>query len=92
MAGLMFRRAYDGIYQNANHSVRVSDAFMKAVGKGAYSTKALVSGESVEQLDAEILDMIARDISAATRPITTTLSMSGTPAVRPTNLRQQSLQ
>ena len=54
--------AYDSIYfQNANHSVRVSDAFMKAVEAGEpYSTKAVVSGESVEQLDArEILDMIA---------------------------------
>jgi ribonucleoside-diphosphate reductase alpha chain len=36
-------------YQNANHSVRVSDAFMSAVEKGSkFSTKAVLTGKVVE--------------------------------------------
>ncbi len=42
--------AYDSIaYQNANHSVRVTDDFMKAVIEGAeWSTKAIKTGKIVE--------------------------------------------
>jgi len=46
--------AYDSVFfQNANHSVRVSDAFMKAVDAGAaFETHGRKGGGVVEQLDA----------------------------------------
>ncbi len=46
--------AYDSVYfQNANHSVRVTDAFMKAVADGqTYYTKAVRDGRPMEQLPA----------------------------------------
>jgi ribonucleoside-diphosphate reductase alpha chain len=46
--------AYDSVYfQNANHSVRVTDAFMKAVHEGkTYFTKAVRDGKPLEELDA----------------------------------------
>jgi ribonucleoside-diphosphate reductase alpha chain len=49
--------AYDSIqYQNANHSVRVSDAFMKAVEKdGPWQTRAVTTGEVVDTLAARDL-------------------------------------
>ncbi|MCL2802708.1 MAG: vitamin B12-dependent ribonucleotide reductase [Micrococcales bacterium] len=43
-------------YQNANNSVRVSDAFMKAVDEGAgFGLRARLSGEVIEELDARSL-------------------------------------
>lgn len=54
--------AYDSVfYQNANHSVRVSDAFMKAVeSKDKWQTKAVVDGSLMETYEArEIMDHIA---------------------------------
>ncbi len=49
--------AYDSIqYQNANHSVRVSDPFMRAVDKnGSWQTRAVVSGEVVDTVKARDL-------------------------------------
>ncbi|MEZ4362779.1 MAG: vitamin B12-dependent ribonucleotide reductase [Kofleriaceae bacterium] len=46
--------AYDSVnYQNANHSVRVSDEFMQAVLKdGEWSTRAITDGRVVETLRA----------------------------------------
>src|SRR5437763_5887846 len=48
-------------YQNANNSVRVSDAFMKAVEAGEeWQTTARVTGEPVDTYDArELLNQIA---------------------------------
>ena len=38
-------------FQNANHSVRVSDAFMRALeADGAYWTQAVTTGEPVDEL------------------------------------------
>ncbi|MCZ6506913.1 MAG: vitamin B12-dependent ribonucleotide reductase [Acidobacteria bacterium] len=54
--------AYDSIfYQNANHSVRVSDDFMQAVvDDGQWTTRAVTTGEPVETLSArEIMGMMA---------------------------------
>ena len=54
--------AYSSVsFQNANHSVRVSDAFMQAVeAEGAWSTREVKSGEVVEQIPArEMLRAIA---------------------------------
>jgi ribonucleoside-diphosphate reductase alpha chain len=54
--------AYDSVfYQNANHSVRVSDDFMEAVLKdGDWVTKARTTGEAVETLKAkDIMAQIA---------------------------------
>ena len=54
--------AYDSVqYQNANHSVRVSDGFMKASQSGgAWQTKAVTSGEVMDTLDAhELLNQIS---------------------------------
>ncbi|MEZ4461899.1 MAG: vitamin B12-dependent ribonucleotide reductase, partial [bacterium] len=54
--------AYDSVFfQNANHSVRVSDAFMQAVdSKGKWQTKAVKDGTPVETFDAcELMDQIA---------------------------------
>jgi len=54
--------AYDSVfYQNANHSVRVSDEFMQAVlDDGEVQTKAIVSGETVETFKAkELMQMMA---------------------------------
>jgi ribonucleoside-diphosphate reductase alpha chain len=49
--------AYDSIqYQNANHSVRVSDAFMRAVQSDAqWQTRAVTSGEVMDTLRARDL-------------------------------------
>ena len=46
--------AYDSVFfQNANHSVRVTDTFMHSAEAGAtYETKAVTNGEVVENLDA----------------------------------------
>ena len=46
--------AYDSVFfQNANHSVRVSDEFMQAVIDGtSYSTKAVGDGSPIEELSA----------------------------------------
>jgi ribonucleoside-diphosphate reductase alpha chain len=43
-------------FQNANHSVRVTDAFMKAVEEGAtHTTKAVTTGEPMGTYDAKAL-------------------------------------
>ena len=49
--------AYESIqYQNANHSVRVTDAFMKAVASdGPWQTRAVITGEVIDTL-------VARDV------------------------------
>ncbi|HEX6348574.1 MAG TPA: vitamin B12-dependent ribonucleotide reductase [Candidatus Dormibacteraeota bacterium] len=49
--------AYDSVqFQNANHSVRASDQFMKAVEDDAeWSTKAVVGGQAVETYKAREL-------------------------------------
>jgi ribonucleoside-diphosphate reductase alpha chain len=46
--------AYDSVFfQNANHSVRVTDTFMKAVDEGTeWTTKAVVDGRDVDTYDA----------------------------------------
>jgi ribonucleoside-diphosphate reductase alpha chain len=46
--------AYDSVYfQNANHSVRVTDGFMNsAVADGAWSTRAVTTGEVMDTLKA----------------------------------------
>src|SRR5438874_3714133 len=54
--------AYSSIFfQNANHSVRVSDDFMHAVmNDGDWTTRAVVSGEPVDKYKArELMRMIA---------------------------------
>ncbi|MBY0401209.1 hypothetical protein K2X89_13000 [Myxococcota bacterium] len=47
--------AYDSVFfQNANHSVRVTDEFMtRAERREAWQTKSVTTGESVETLQAE---------------------------------------
>jgi ribonucleoside-diphosphate reductase alpha chain len=49
--------AYDSVnYQNANHSVRVTDEFMNAVVRdGEWSTKSVVNGKAVETMRAKTL-------------------------------------
>ncbi len=49
--------AYDSIYyQNANHSVRVSDGFMRAVdNRATWQTRAVTTGEAVDTYEAEAL-------------------------------------
>jgi ribonucleoside-diphosphate reductase alpha chain len=49
--------AYDSIaYQNANHSVRVTDEFMEAVQRdGEWKTRAVVTGNTVETFKAREL-------------------------------------
>ncbi|MEE1940898.1 vitamin B12-dependent ribonucleotide reductase [Streptomyces sp. TRM 70361] len=43
-------------YQNANNSVRVNDAFMKAVEKGQkFGLRARMTGETIEEVDARAL-------------------------------------
>jgi ribonucleoside-diphosphate reductase alpha chain len=56
--------AYEAVqYQNANHSVRVSDSFMKAVATGGtIQTRAVVSGEVVDTFGA---DELMEEIAAA---------------------------
>jgi ribonucleoside-diphosphate reductase alpha chain len=54
--------AYDSVFfQNANHSVRVTDEFMRAVeGRGKYSTVFVLDGKPCEELEAvEVLRQIA---------------------------------
>jgi len=55
--------AYDSIfYQNANHSVRVTDAFMQAAERGdSWATRAVTDGQPVETHDArELLREMAK--------------------------------
>ncbi len=55
--------AYDSIFfQNANHSVRVTDAFMRsAEANGSWDTKEVTSGEVVDALKArEVLHAMAQ--------------------------------
>ncbi|MFC9226355.1 vitamin B12-dependent ribonucleotide reductase [Streptomyces hygroscopicus] len=43
-------------YQNANNSVRVNDAFMKAVESGSqFGLRSRMTGESIEEVDAKAL-------------------------------------
>ncbi len=46
--------AYDSVYfQNANHSVRVTDGFMQAAHNGAkWQTRAVTTGETLDTLEA----------------------------------------
>ncbi len=57
--------AYDSVqFQNANHSVRVSDEFMEAVvSDGDWSTKAVMGDHTIDTMKARSL---MRDISEAT--------------------------
>lgn len=57
--------AYDSVqFQNANHSVRVSDAFMQAVeADGDWQTHAVTTGEGVETFKARAL---MREIAEST--------------------------
>ena len=57
--------AYDSVFfQNANHSVRVTDDFMEAVEqRGTWQTREVVSGEVAEELDAREL---FREVAEAT--------------------------
>jgi len=57
--------AYSSVsFQNANHSVRVSDAFMQAVeADEAYWTRSVTAGEPLEQLPARA---VLRAVSEAT--------------------------
>ena len=57
--------AYSSVsFQNANHSVRVSDEFMQSVeAGGAYWTRAVTSGEPMERLEAR---KVLRAIAEAT--------------------------
>ena len=52
--GSLNGEAYESIqYQNANHSVRVSDAFMEAVATdGEWRTRAITTGETMDRLRA----------------------------------------
>ncbi|HIF91652.1 MAG TPA: vitamin B12-dependent ribonucleotide reductase [Myxococcales bacterium] len=56
--------AYDSVFfQNANHSVRVTDEFMASAGRGgAWETKAVTTGDVVETLRA---DEILREMAEA---------------------------
>ncbi|MEJ7602319.1 MAG: vitamin B12-dependent ribonucleotide reductase, partial [Kofleriaceae bacterium] len=49
--------AYDSVnYQNANHSVRVTDEFMNAVQRdGEFSTRSVIDGQKVESFKAREL-------------------------------------
>jgi ribonucleoside-diphosphate reductase alpha chain len=61
-AGGVDGEAYSSIFfQNANHSVRVSDEFMQAVmNDGDWHTKAVVTGETVDTYKArDLMRMIA---------------------------------
>lgn len=54
--------AYDSIaYQNANHSVRVSDEFMQAVvNNGKWTTKTVIGNNPIDTYDARyLMDQIA---------------------------------
>lgn len=54
--------AYDSVFfQNANHSVRVTDEFMRAAERGeTYWTRFVTTGERADELDAkEVLRQIA---------------------------------
>src|SRR2546428_6056593 len=54
--------AYDSVFfQNANHSVRVTDGFMQAAQNGAkWQTRAVTTGETIDSLEArEVLREMA---------------------------------
>jgi ribonucleoside-diphosphate reductase alpha chain len=57
--------AYDSVYfQNANHSVRVTDAFMQAaVNDAAWTTRAVTTGDAIDTLRAR--EMLAEMADAA---------------------------
>lgn len=57
--------AYDSVFfQNANHSLRVSDEFMEAVERGEkYRTRAVTTGEVLDELDAR---SVLREVAEAT--------------------------
>ena len=57
--------AYDSVaFQNANHSVRVTDEFMRAAENGSpWHTRAVTTGKTVETLDAR---QVLRSIAEAT--------------------------
>ena len=63
--GSLNGEAYSSVsFQNANHSVRVSDAFMQAIEAGeSYWTRTVTNGEPMEQLHARD---VLRAISEAT--------------------------
>ena len=63
--GALNGEAYSSVsFQNANHSVRVSDAFMQAVeAGGSYWTRAVQSGEPMDQMEAR---EVLREIALAT--------------------------
>jgi len=55
--------AYDSVFfQNSNNSVRVTDAYMKAVEEGTeWQTRAVTNGEVVESIDArDLMNQIAQ--------------------------------
>ncbi|MBN2289247.1 MAG: vitamin B12-dependent ribonucleotide reductase, partial [Candidatus Glassbacteria bacterium] len=55
--GSILGEAYGSVaFQNGNHSVRVTDEFMQAVEKGGkWHLRAVVSGETVREVDARAL-------------------------------------
>src|SRR5438093_5235580 len=62
-AGGVDGEAYSSIFfQNANHSVRVTDEFMHAVlNNGDWTTKAIVTGEPVDTYKARALMRMIAD-------------------------------
>jgi ribonucleoside-diphosphate reductase alpha chain len=63
--------AYDSVfYQNANHSVRVTDEFMEAVAEdGEWTTRAVTTGEPMDHYPArELIDKIVSSTWACGDP------------------------